>query len=215
MGGMLRRALLATPFLLPWAALAQPRAAALTERDRRDVAAAEAYLNRRTTLRARFLQIAQNGAAAEGWAYISRPGRMRFDYDPPDPLLLVADGSQFLLYDRELKAPTVLPTGATPLGLLLRPEIRLADDVTISRIERETGFLRISLFRTRDPREGSLTLVFQTEPMELRQWAVLDGQGRETRVTLTQIETGIPLEIRIFRFNDPRFFEPGGAGMRP
>ena len=112
MKAMFRRALLAAPLLLPISALAQPQAAALSERDQRDIAAVEAYLNRMTTLRARFLQIAQNGASAQGWAYISRPGRMRFDYDPPEPLLLVADGSQFLLYDRELKAPTTLPTVA-------------------------------------------------------------------------------------------------------
>ena len=171
-------------------------------------------MNRLTTLRARFLQIAQNGASAQGWAYISRPGRMRFDYDPPEPLLLVADGNQFLLYDRELKAPTTLPTNATPLGMLLRPEIRLSGDVTISRVQRDGGFLRITLFRTNDPREGSLTLVFQPEPLELRQWAVVDAQGRETRVTLTQIETGLALNARMFQFNHPQFFEPGGAGGR-
>ncbi len=214
MKAMFRRALLAAPLLLPIPALAQPQGVALSERDRRDIAAIEVYLNRMTTLRARFLQIAYNGASAQGWAYISRPGRMRFDYDPPEPLLLVADGNQFLLYDRELKAPTTLPTNATPLGLLLRPEIRLSGDVTISRVQRDGGFLRITLFRTNDPREGSLTLVFQPEPLELRQWAVVDAQGRETRVTLTQIETGLALNARMFQFNHPQFFEPGGAGGR-
>ncbi|MEY4793760.1 MAG: hypothetical protein RL724_696, partial [Pseudomonadota bacterium] len=93
-------------------------------------------------------------------------------------------------------------------------EIRLAGDVTISRIQRDGGFLRITLFRTSDPREGSLTLVFQPEPMELRQWAVLDAQGRETRVTLTQIETGLALNARMFQFNHPQFFEPGGGAGR-
>ena len=132
---------------------------------------------------------------------------MRFDYDPPEPLLLVADGNQFLLYDRELKAPTTLPTNATPLGLLLRPEIRLSGDVTISRVQRDGGFLRITLFRTSDPREGSLTLVFQPEPLELRQWAVVDAQGRETRVTLYEIDTSARPNARMFDFNDPRFLE--------
>ena len=68
MKAMFRRALLAAPLLLPISALAQPQAAALSERDQRDIAAVEAYLNRMTTLRARFLQIAQNGASAQGWA---------------------------------------------------------------------------------------------------------------------------------------------------
>ncbi len=133
MSGMLRRTLLLAPALLATPALAQQRAPAPpaaaaftpTERDRADLARIEAYLNALTTMRARFLQIAQNGAAAEGTAWIWRPGRMRFEYDPPEPLLLVADGGQFLMYDRELRAPTTLLVSRTPLGILLRPQVRL------------------------------------------------------------------------------------------
>jgi len=85
-----RRTLLLLPLLgLGRPAAAQPRAAALTERDRADIAAAEAWLNRLGSVKARFLQIAQNGAAAEGTAWILRPGRMRFEYDQ-EPLLRVA-----------------------------------------------------------------------------------------------------------------------------
>ena len=101
---MNRRLLLLTPALLATPALAQraaappaPGAATLTDRDRADLARVEAYLNNLTTLRARFLQIAQSGAAAEGTAWIWRPGRMRFEYDPPEPLLLVAYAGQFLM----------------------------------------------------------------------------------------------------------------------
>jgi outer membrane lipoprotein-sorting protein len=210
---MNRRALLVLP-LLPLAApaVAQQRAAALSDRDRADLARVEAYLNALTTLRGRFLQIADNGAAAEGTAWIWRPGRMRFEYDPPEPLLLVADAGQFLMYDRDLRAPTTLLISQTPLAILLRREVRLSGDVTVTGIERSGGFLRVTMFRTSEPAEGRLTLVFQPDPMELRQWAVVDGQRRETRVTLSRIETGLRFPAGLFQFNDPRFFEPGGFG---
>ena len=216
---MKRRPLLLAPLLLATPALAQraqtparPPAAALTDRDRADLARVEAYLNALTTLRARFLQIAQNGASAEGTAWIWRPGRMRFEYDPPEPLLLVADAGQFLMYDRELRAPTTLLVSQTPLGILLRREVRLSGDVTVTGIERTGPFLRVSMYRTSEPGEGTLTLVFNNDPLELRQWAVMDAQRRETRVTLSRIETGQRFPAGLFQFNDPRFFEPGGFG---
>lgn len=198
---MLRRTLLAAAALplLPRPAAAQAQAALLGR--------VEAYLNSITTLRARFLQIAQNGGAAEGTAYIARPGRMRFDYDPPEPLLLVASDGQFLYYDRELRQPSIVPVSSTPLGLLLRPQIRLGGDTEVVGVEHQGGFLGVTLRRRENPAEGRLTLILAENPMELRQWIVVDGQGRQTRVTLSQIQTGMPLDRSLFTFNDPRFFE--------
>lgn len=207
---MHRRTLLAA---LPCLAAAPAAAQALPERDRAAVAQAEAWLNRLGSLKARFRQLAQNGAVAEGTAWIVRPGRMRFEYDPPEPLLLVADGGQFLMYDRELRAPTTLLVSRTPLGILLRREVRLSGDVTVTGMERSGGFLRVTMFRTSEPNEGRLTLVFNPDPIELRQWAVTDAQRRETRVTLSRIETGLRFPAGLFQFNDPRFFEPGGFGL--
>ena len=210
-----RRTLLALPALLGAGqafaqSVAQSSPAALGERDRADIARAEAWLGALRTLKARFLQIAQNGASAEGTAWIQRPGRMRFEYDPPEPLLLVASYGQFFYFDRELKQATTLPLSATPLGMLLRDEVRLSGDVTVSRMERGGGLLRITLFRTGHPGEGRLTLVFSADTMELRQWAVVDAQAQETRVTLTQPEYGGRFPAILFDFNDPRFREELG-----
>lgn len=175
--------------------------------DRALVQRVEAYLNGLTTLRARFLQVAQNGASAQGTAWIFRPGRMRFDYDPPEPMLLVASGGQVLMYDRELRQPTTVPASSTPLGLLLRPEIRLSGDITVTATARQGGFVQVTMHRTGQRAEGELTLVFQENPMQLRQWSVLDAQGRETRVTLYEPDTTTRPDPRLFDFNDPRFLE--------
>ncbi|MBV1800119.1 outer membrane lipoprotein carrier protein LolA [Siccirubricoccus sp. G192] len=205
---MHRRTLLAMPALLA----AAPAAAqgTLTDRDRRDVASAEAWLNDLRSLKARFLQIAQNGAAVEGTAWIVRPGRMRFEYDPPEPLLLVASHGQFFYFDKALKQATTLPLSATPLGILLRDNLRLSGEITVSRVERSGGLVRITLFRTGQAAEGRLTLVFGGDPVELKQWAVVDAQGQETRVSLFQTEYGGRFPSLLFDFNDPRFREELG-----
>lgn len=202
-----RRSLLLLP-LLATPAAAQPRAA-LTERDRADIAAAEAWLNRLGSVKARFLQIAQNGAAAEGTAWILRPGRMRFEYDQ-EPLLLVASHGQFFYFDKALRQPSIVPVSATPLGLLLRENLRFEGDITVSRVERGGGLFRITLHRTGGAAEGRLTLVFSENPVELKQWAVVDAQGQETRVSLFQQEYGGRFAPLLFEFNDPRFREQLG-----
>jgi len=199
---MFRRSLLGAALTaLP---LSASRAQAI---DRALVPRVEAYLNGISVIRARFLQVAQNGASAQGTAWIWRPGRMRFDYDPPEPLLLVASGGQVMMFDRELRQPTTVPAGSTPLGLLLRDPIRLSGDITVTAAERRGGFLHVSLHRTNAAAEGRLTLTFSEDPMQLRQWSVVDAQGRETRVTLYEIDTTARPNSRMFDFNDPRFFD--------
>lgn len=203
---MRRRHLLAA---LPVLAVASPVLAqtAPPALDRAALARVEQYLNGLTSFRARFLQIAQNGAQATGVAWIARPGRMRFDYDAPEPTLLVASSGQVLMYDRELRQPTIVPANSTPLGVLLRDPIRLSGDITVTATERRGGFLHVALHRTGAAAEGRLTLIFQEAPLELRQWAVVDAQGRETRVTLYEIDTTTRPDPRLFDFNRPGFLE--------
>jgi outer membrane lipoprotein-sorting protein len=188
---------------------AAPPPAALSERDRADIAAAEAWFNRLDSVKARFLQIAQNGAAAEGTAWIVRPGRMRFEYDN-EPMLLVASHGQFFHFDKALRQPSIVPIASTPLGLLLRDQVRFSGDVTVSRVERAGGMFRITMYRTAAPAEGRLTLVFSENPVELKQWAVVDAQGQETRVSLFGQQYGARYPSLLFEFNDPRFREQLG-----
>lgn len=200
---MNRRSLLAAPaLLLPVTAQSQTAAGQAEV-----VARVEAYFNAMTTLRARFLQIAQGGGSAEGTAWISRPSRMRFEYDAPEPTLLIAANNQFFHFDRDLQQPTVVPLSSTPLSVLLRSPLRLSGDVTVAGIERARGLVAVTVYRTSQPSEGRITLVLDENPMALRQWVVLDAQGRSTRVTLTQIETGQRFDPFLFAFNDPRFME--------
>ncbi len=211
--GMNRRTFLASLALAgivaPFAASAQAVPAQLTEQNRTDIFRVEDCLNGLHTLKARFLQVAPNGATSTGLAWLERPGRMRFQYDPPSPLLLVAGHGLFVYYDRELHQTTNLPLDSTPLGLLLRDNLKLSGDVTVTRVEHAPGQIEVTLVRTNSPGDGSLTLVFADNPLALRQWAVVDAQHQETRVSLFDVQLGGTFDQDMFSFVDPKF-SPGG-----
>ncbi len=203
-------ALLAVALLAGAPALAAgPKRAALSAQDKADVARAESYLNSISTLRARFLQIAPNGSQAEGTAFFSRPGRMRLQYDPPSPMLVVADGRFLIVHDQELGEPSYIPLDSTPAGILVRENVQLdGKDVVVTGVKRGPGVLNVSLMERDDPGQGELTLVFSEAPFMLRQWRVLDAQGQTTVVSLYDAQDGMALDPKLFRFVDPKFRDP-------
>jgi outer membrane lipoprotein-sorting protein len=188
---------------------AEPKRLPLSAQDKADVARAEEYLNGVTTLKARFLQVAPNGASAEGDAYLSRPGRMRLQYDPPSPLLVVADGTFLIVHDSQLGEPSYIPLGSTPAGILVRAGVRLdGGDVAVTRVVRLPGVVRISLVEAEDPAAGEITLVFSDKPFALRQWQVRDAQHQVTTVSLFQAQSGLTLDGKLFEFKNPKFTRP-------
>ena len=167
---MKRRTLLAA-LLAPTLAHAQVPS---TPQDQADIGRAEAYLNTIHTLKARFQQIAPNGSVSGGTAWLQRPGRMRFQYDAPAPFLLVAGHGLLVFNDSQLEQTSNLPLDRTPLGLLLRDNLKLSGDITVTRIVRYPGQLQLTVTRTASPADGSLTLIFADKPARA---AVLDRCG--------------------------------------
>lgn len=176
--------------------------------DGADIARAEGYLDSIRTLEARFLQIGPDGSVAEGGFFLSRPGKLRLDYDAPNPNLLVSDGRAFVHIDRHLKTIAYLPIDSTPAGLLVRERIRLSGDVRVVGIERGPAVLRIALVQADDPRAGRLVLTFSERPFGLASWSFVDAQGQTTRLTLLDPKVGQPIDPARFAFVDPNH----GAG---
>ncbi len=210
---MVRRSLLLllplalAPFALAQLALSPlamareaPAAFAPTAQDRADIARVETYLNALTTLRGKFLQVAPDGSISGGTAWLERPGRLRFQYDPPAPFLLVASHGQLVFQDSSIQQTSHTSLDSTPLGMLLARHVSLSGDITVTDVQRLPGEIDISLVRTASPSDGTLTLVFADKPLTLRQWTVLDAQRKETRVTLFNTELGGSF--------DPKLFEP-------
>ncbi len=180
---------------------------ALTAQDTADLARIQTYLNGLKTLKAQFLQLAPNGATARGTAWLDRPGRMRFQYDPPSPLLLVAGHGLVVFHDSQLNQTSNIPLGQTPLGILLRDNVSFGGDITVSGIQRQPGMIQVTIYQTARPGDGTLTLNFADNPLALRQWTVVDAQHRETRVSLYDIALGGTFDQSLFTFVDPKFYQ--------
>jgi outer membrane lipoprotein-sorting protein len=167
----------------------------------------EKYLNGIRTVEAQFVQVSSTGEAAEGTLYLSRPGRLRIEYAPPSPILIVADETFLVYYDKDLEQVSHIPLGSTPAGILLDGNIRLTGgDLTVTALTSGGGTIRLGVVRTDNPGEGALTLVFSDPPLTLRQWEITDSQGIVTTVSLVSARFGVTLDRKLFRFEDPTFF---------
>jgi outer membrane lipoprotein-sorting protein len=163
----------------------------------------ENYLDAITTMKADFLQIASTGEVARGTFYMRRPGKLRIDYAPPSPVLIVADGHRLIYYDKELETVNMVPIEDTLAAFLVREDVRFSGDVTVTGFSHDGGLLRVVLARTKEPEGGTLGLIFDDDPVRLRQWIVTDAQGTATRVTLADAAFGVALADSLFEVTEP------------
>jgi outer membrane lipoprotein-sorting protein len=184
---------------LPRFASAQAlQAAQLTDSDRADIARVEQYLNSITSMQASFQQFAQSEGLAYGRIYLRRPGRLRVAYDPPSEILLVADGILLSYYDKELNNLQQMPLTMSPMWFLLRENVRLGGDVTVTSFKKASNVIEIGLVQSDHPDAGSVVLELGDKPMELRQWTITDSSGSQVRVGLYDAEFGVQLSPALF-----------------
>jgi outer membrane lipoprotein-sorting protein len=162
----------------------------------------EAYLNQITTLHARFVQVSSNGAFAEGDLYLDRPGRLRFEYDPPHPALLIANGLTLLYYDRDLEQATFLPLWETPLWFLIRERVDLSDGLEVVDITQGAAVIKVTVRGADDEGEAEVTLVFADRPISLHSWEIHDAQGITTQVALVNPQFGVSIDRALFEHGD-------------
>jgi len=191
-------ALLALPMLPLSHALAADAPLALSDENLADIARVEDYLNGIVTLRAKFQQYSEGGGVVFGDIYVRRPGRMRVEYAPPVPVILVADGIAVSYYDSELDQLSQLPISSTPVWFLLRDQVSLSDGVTITALDKKPGALRITMYQTNEPDAGSVDLIFGDQPLELRQWTITDAAGKQARIGLFDVRLGGDLPNELF-----------------
>lgn len=181
---------------------------ALAPQDVADLDRVSAYLNAITTATSEFTQFSQEGDMAEGMFYMSRPGRVRFEYTKPATLpAIVCDGTWVVLDNRSLKSVSRYPLSATPLSILLRENVDLASDTRIVAVERQPGILSVTARDDTGIAQGELTLVFRDPGLELRNWVVKDAQGYYTTVAVRGLRQGIKLDPALFKL--PDYGSPG------
>lgn len=199
-----RRTLLLGSAALLAAGAAAPALAALSGEDMRDLARISNYLNGIDTMQGNFVQVGHDGELSEGEFYMRRPGRIRFEYRPPNPALVVADGVWVGVYDKRLNTLDRYPLNSTPLDLLLRERVDLRKEGAVQAIERGDGVMRVLAIDPDNAEQGSITLVFADNPLELRQWIVVDAQGLTTTVALSEMRANVKLDPNLFFIEEPK-----------
>lgn len=187
-----RRSLLLAPFAL---ALAGAPARA----EKIPLAEISRYLNALQTAEADFTQVNADGTISTGKLYIHRPGRMRFEYAPPDEALVLASGGQVAIFDsKSNQPPEQYPLARTPLNLILERTVDLGRARMLVAHEEDGNATAVVAQDPAHPEYGTLRLVFTAAPVALRQWVVTDDTGTQTTVILGDLRTGMSHGASLF-----------------
>ena len=157
------------------------------------------YLNGLQTATAPFTQINDDGSLSTGTLYIKRPGRVRFEYDPPEAAVVVAGAGAVVIFDPKSNTdPETYPLSRTPLSIILAPTVDLgrADMVTGHGFDGTATIVEAQ--DPENPEYGNIQLSFTGDPVELRKWVINDSGGGQTTVILQALETGGSLSDNLF-----------------
>jgi outer membrane lipoprotein-sorting protein len=194
-----RRALLAV--MLATGALVTDQASALTEEERGVLSEISTRLSALDTMDGEFVQYNPDGQQLQGKFYIARPGKVRFQYDPPTTVQVIADGKSVLVFDKKLQTYDIWPLSQTPLRLLLDKSLDLSTSEKVTRVGVAPDLVEIELQDDTKFSSGTLNLIFEREGYQLRQWTVTDQQGLQTMVALYNVETGRELPSDLFKID--------------
>jgi len=195
----MRRLILTLLFVL--AAMAPASAAKWTAQQSADLDRVSAYLNSIKTMRGGFTQIGPQGQVDQGKFYILKPGKIRFDYDPPNPTLVISDGLSIAVYNTRLNTANRYPLTGTPLNLLLSDHLDLKKSSVITGVQHSPGQLIVTGRASDRNATGNITIVFTNPTLELRQWTIIDAQGLPTTVSINNVQQGVPLPESAFKIN--------------
>lgn len=171
-----------------------------------------AYFNSLTSVTANFEQTGPDGSRAVGKLYLSRPGKIRFQYAPPSPLEIVSDGSQVSVKNRKLATQELWPLSQTPLRFLLQDNIDLLKNANVLGVYQEPDLVSVVLEeKNAIGGRSQIQLMFSGKNYELKQWTVTDAQGMDTSVVLSEVTQQAKLDDNLFRIiQQGRRVSPGG-----
>lgn len=157
------------------------------------------YLNAMRTAKADFRQINDDGSVSTGELYISRPGKMRFEYDPPNDALVIAAALAVRIIDRKSnQPPETYPLNRTPLSLILGRNIDLRTDSMVVGHSYDGEATVVTAQDPRNPEIGTIRMRFTDDPVALRDWTIEDETGGRTQIVLSGLETGMELPRSLF-----------------
>jgi outer membrane lipoprotein-sorting protein len=175
-----------------------------SDADRADLDKVTTYLNGIRSLEGGFVQIGPNGQIDQGKFYLVKPGKLRFEYQPPSPLLVVCDGNTFAVFNKKMKTVDRYPLSSIPLDVLLGENVDLKKDGSIVKLQRQPGTLVIEARTSKNRSKANIAITFSYPELELRQWTVIDDQGLPTTVALRNLKTGTNPDPSLFVLRDSK-----------
>ncbi|MEN0117678.1 MAG: outer membrane lipoprotein carrier protein LolA [Agrobacterium cavarae] len=152
------------------------------------------------TMMGEFVQFGPRGEQTGGKFYISRPGKLRFNYEDPSPMRVIADGRNVVIGNMKLKTWDIYPLSKTPLSLLLADKIDLSNQ-KVRSVKEESDLITIVLGDKSIFGDSTITLMFDPKTFDLRQWTTTDAQNKDTTVMIFNVQTGVNLDDKVFNIN--------------
>lgn len=167
-----------------------------------------AYLSNVQTLTGNFIQVGPDGGRTEGTFYIQKPGKVRFEYNPPSPIDVIADGSSVVVRDRKLATQDLYPLSQTPLRYLLADKIDLQRDTQLVSVSVDDVFVTL-VIEERQALTGThrLMMMFGAKDFQLRQWTITDPQGYDTTVAVYNLDQKSKPDPALFKINYERMLQ--------
>lgn len=165
----------------------------------------ETYLNNIKSMEATFVQMASNGATAEGRLFIEKPNKIRMEYAEPTNVLIVGDGDFIVYNDLDLDQVTHIDYDDIPASLILSNQIKIdGKKLKVIDFYQDSGSTSITLDYAEKGDIGPITLVFSNNPLELKQWKIVDPQSVEVTVSLYDIKKDVDLKDEVFKFKNKK-----------
>lgn len=165
------------------------------------------YLNRLQTAKGEFTQINDDGSISTGTIYIKRPGKVRFEYNPPESALVVAGSNTVVIFDKKSNQPAEsYPLSRTPLSIILARNVNLGAANMVTGHSFDGTATVVTAQDPENPQYGNIQLKFTGAPVELRQWVINDGNGSQTTVVLGDLQRGGNLPNSLFDVGSPGQF---------
>ncbi len=193
-----------TPGFFPFSDKSPNQATAFDAKQRALLDRISQYLSSLQTMEGNFVQIGPDGGRTEGTFYIQKPGRVRFEYNPPSPIDIVADGSSVVVRDRNLSTQDLYPLSQTPLRYLLADRIDLLRDTDVVSVSSDDTFATV-VIEEKQLMIGTsrLMMMFDAKDLTLKQWTVTDPQGFDTTVAIYNLDTTKKPDPNLFVINYP------------
>jgi outer membrane lipoprotein-sorting protein len=166
------------------------------------------YLTSVQVLTGNFVQIGPDGRRTTGHLFIQKPGKVRFEYDPPSPIDIIADGTQVVVRDRQLATQDLYPLSQTPLRFLLADRIDLLQDTNVVGVTADDTFVSV-LIEEKQAFVGTnrLMMMFDSKDFKLKQWTVTDVQGFDTTIAVSNLDTSKRPDPNLFKFEYSRYVQ--------